>query len=60
MRAAQPPLENAVFSRQGKWGLLVSGENHLLAGGTATFIDVLLDRFPASAWAPVEVDVSLK
>jgi hypothetical protein len=58
MQASHPLLERALFSRQGTWGLLFSRENHLLAGGPARFIDLLLDRFPAAESPPVMIDVS--
>ena len=32
-------LENAVYSPEGKWGIMVSHENHALLGGTASFVD---------------------
>lgn len=36
-RGLELPLENAIFSRTGRWGLLVSHEMHAIVGGSAEF-----------------------
>ncbi len=35
-------LENSLFSRDGRWGMLVSDENHGLAAGDETFVETLV------------------
>jgi hypothetical protein len=39
-------LENALYSPSGRWGLLMSHEQHAIAGGTARFIHELLATHP--------------
>jgi len=39
-------LENALYSPTGKWGLLVSHEQHALVGGSAVFVSALAKTFP--------------
>lgn len=39
-------LENAVYSPEGKWGIMVSHENHALLGGTASFVDNVRSLVP--------------
>jgi hypothetical protein len=39
-------LENAVYSPEGKWGIMVSHENHALLGGTASFVDNVRNLVP--------------
>jgi hypothetical protein len=39
-------LENAVYSPNGKWGMLVSQEQHAIVGGSASFIRSLSNSFP--------------
>ncbi|SFC82962.1 hypothetical protein SAMN04488168_11058 [Bacillus sp. 491mf] len=39
-------LENAIYSTQGKWGLIVSHEEHALLGGTSEFIRRFKMNYP--------------
>lgn len=39
-------LENALYSREGRWGVLISHEMHALIGGTSTFMAHLTKRYP--------------
>lgn len=34
-------VENAVYSKNGKWGILISHENHAIVGGCESFINSL-------------------
>jgi hypothetical protein len=52
------PLENALWSCHGGWGLLFSHEHHLLLGGPRLFVDTLLDAFPRSEDAPLSIEVT--
>ena len=38
-------LENALYSRNGCWGILISHEMHALIGGSKAFMGVLGDRY---------------
>jgi len=38
-------LENALYSKDGHWGVLISHEMHALVGGTETFMTALDDRY---------------
>lgn len=40
-------LENAVYSPRGQWGLMMSHEQHAVAGGPRAFLDTLASRFPS-------------
>lgn len=42
-------LENALYSRDGQWGVLVSHEMHALIGGTEAFMTALGDHY--QGWA---------
>ena len=39
-------LENAIYSPSGQWGLIVSHEQHAVAGGSRLFLDALASHFP--------------
>ena len=39
-------LENAVYSRTGRWGLLISHEDHAVVGSQNEFVEVLRRRYP--------------
>ena len=39
-------LDNAMFSKQGKWGVLVSNEGHAVLGGTMEFINHFKQLYP--------------
>lgn len=38
-------LENAIYSKNGRWGVLISHEMHALVGGSSDFISALSDRY---------------
>ncbi|NJL27505.1 MAG: hypothetical protein HC897_06200 [Thermoanaerobaculia bacterium] len=38
-------LENAIYSREGRWGILISHEMHALIGGSAGFMAALDDQY---------------
>ena len=40
-------LENAIYSPRGQWGLMMSHEQHAVAGGPRIFMDELASRFPS-------------
>ena len=40
------PLECGLFSWNGKWGILISHEDHALIGGKREFIDILKKEYP--------------
>lgn len=42
-------LENALYSMDGNWGILVSHEMHALIGGTAPFVAILDEQY--QGWA---------
>jgi hypothetical protein len=41
-----PPLENALYSKEGRWGMLLSHEDHAIVGGDAVFVSKLKDLYP--------------
>ncbi|MEM6454567.1 MAG: hypothetical protein AAF772_05700 [Acidobacteriota bacterium] len=41
------PLENAMYSRQGRWGAIVSHEMHALIAGPPRFLSALDARYPS-------------
>ena len=40
-------LDNALFSRNGKWGMLISNEGHAVLGGTVEFINHYRQLYPS-------------
>lgn len=40
-------LDNALFSREGKWGMLISNEGHAVLGGTVEFINQYKKLYPS-------------
>lgn len=40
-------LENALYSEQGNWGVLISHEMHALVGGSDPFVSTLDTHYPA-------------
>lgn len=44
----QEPLENAIYSTNAKWGLLISHEKHCVIAGSKFFIKILFDNLPFS------------
>ena len=45
--SSNPTVENALFSPQGRWGILFSQHGHAVLGGEPPFVQTLLDRWPA-------------
>jgi len=43
------PLENALYSKDGRWGVLISHEMHAVIGGTKAFMTALDDHY--QGWA---------
>jgi len=41
-------LENALYSPEGKWGIMISHEQHAVIGGSNLFLDTLIYHFPGS------------
>jgi hypothetical protein len=39
-------LENALYSRNSKWGAVISHEDHAVLGGCRTFIDEIRTKYP--------------
>ena len=40
-------LQTAFLSAAGRWGMIVSDEEHAVVGGTAAFIEALVESYPA-------------
>jgi hypothetical protein len=40
--------ENALYSPAGKWGLLVSHEQHMVVGGSVEFVETMVRGFPGA------------
>ncbi|MGN7457403.1 hypothetical protein ACTHPH_21545 [Paenibacillus pasadenensis] len=40
------PLENAIYSSNGKWGVIISHEEHALLGGEGLFVSTFKLKFP--------------
>lgn len=41
-------LENAIYSPEGRWGLLISHEQHAVVGGCEAFMEALVGHWPDS------------
>ncbi|MDD4402738.1 MAG: hypothetical protein PHI24_13010 [Desulfitobacteriaceae bacterium] len=39
-------VENAIYSSQGKWGILISHEEHAVIGGSIEFLDMFKTKYP--------------
>jgi len=39
-------LENALYSREGRWGVLISHEMHALIAGSEGFMNALTKQYP--------------
>ncbi len=39
-------LENAIYSKRGSWGIMISHEDHAIIGGSAGFVEMLRAGYP--------------